>query len=69
MRSLQMARAEMEQITSELRIKRALLSRIPSAAIAPLAVGQKVLVYREDKKKKSPVRWTGPFKIIRIVGK
>lgn len=38
MRALEVARAEIEQFTSEIRIKKALIAKIPSAATAPLAV-------------------------------
>lgn len=66
MRALKVAQMEMETITSELRLRQALLSRLPNASKQDLEIGQEVLVFREDEK---PIKWTGPFKITRIEDK
>lgn len=60
---MQVAKAEMEAITSELRLRTALLSKLPSASKYNLREGKQVLVYREKEK---PYKWTGPYKIVRI---
>jgi hypothetical protein len=56
MKALEAARAEMETITSELRVRRALSANIPTASTKSYSAGQKVLVYRETE---SP-HWQGP---------
>jgi hypothetical protein len=65
MKALEAARAEMETITSELRVRRALSANIPTASTKSYSAGQKVLVYRETE---SP-HWQGPYNIIRIENK
>jgi hypothetical protein len=65
MKALEAARAEMETITSELRVRRALSAIIPTASTEPYSAGQKVLVYRDNE---SP-HWQGPYSIIRIENK
>ena len=58
----------METISSELRLRRALLSRLPAAAttITQLKEGTEVLVFREDAKQ---IRRTGPYKIVKTENK
>lgn len=63
MRALEVARAEMETISNELRLRTALLSRLPNAATFDLEVGQAVFVYREGHQ---PYKWTGPYKVTKI---
>ena len=65
MRALSAARTEMETITSELRLSKALLTALPAATKQVFKAGQEVLVFRE----KERVRWTGPYKITKIHGK
>ena len=65
MRALSAARTEMETITSELRLSKALLAALPAATKQVFKPGQEVLVFRE----KERVRWTGPYKITKIHGK
>lgn len=59
--ALKTARAEMEQITAELRIRKALLSRVPRSADIVFSKGQLVRVFRE-----SDSKYVGPYPIIRI---
>jgi len=63
MRALEVARAEMESITAELRLRKALNSNLSAAASKVYKAGDEVLVFREDEK---PVKWTGPFKVLRV---
>lgn len=63
MRALQTARADMESITSELRLRRALSARLPAASTTNLKIEQEVLVYREAFQ---PIKWTGTHKIVII---
>jgi hypothetical protein len=65
MKALEAARAEMETIISELRVRRALSANIPTASTKSYSAGQKVLVYGDNE---SP-HWQGPYKIIRIENK
>jgi hypothetical protein len=58
------ARAEMETITAELKIRKALTSKIPPAAQYQLAVGQHVLIDREN-----VIVADGPFEIVAIAEK
>lgn len=66
MRSLQIARMEMETIPAEIRLRRALLSNLPAASSIPLYSDQEDLVYRGDEK---PFKWAGPFHITRLEDK
>lgn len=65
MKAIEIARTEMETITAELQLQRALLTNIPSITHRPLEVGQDVLVYRENE---NP-HWTRPCKVTRLDGK
>lgn len=47
MKALNLARPEMETITAELRLRKALLLRILKASSTELTSGQKLLIYRE----------------------
>lgn len=61
MRALSQAKKEMATITAELRIKRALMSRVPRNADLVLEPGDQIKVYRETDRK-----YIGPFPVIRI---
>lgn len=63
-KALQQARKEMATITAEIRIKRALLSRVPRNTDLNLNLGDQVRVYRETDRK-----YIGPFPVIRTDGK
>ncbi len=62
--AMQKAKSEMETITAALRIRRALLSKVPRNADLKLSIGDKVKIFRESGKK-----YIGPFPITRIDGK
>lgn len=64
MRALQQARKEMATITAEIRIQRALSSRVPRNTDLELHPGDRVRVYRETDRK-----YIGPFPVIRADGK
>lgn len=64
MKALSEARREMSTITAELRIRQALLSRVPRNADTIIEPGQKVKVYRETDRK-----YIGPFPVSRVDGK
>lgn len=61
MRALAMARAEMETISFEIKLQRALLAKLPPAADFELKVGDKVLVHREN----SAIS-QGPFPVVEL---
>jgi len=64
MLALQEARKEMATITAELRLKKALLSKVPRNADLTVETGDMVRIYRETDKK-----YIGPFPVIRMDGK
>ncbi|MEM6805931.1 MAG: reverse transcriptase domain-containing protein, partial [Bacteroidota bacterium] len=64
MRAIQIARTEMSTITSELRIRKAMLSKVPRNANLTLKPGEKVRVFRETDKK-----YLGPYPVVRVDGK
>lgn len=61
MDALQAARREMETITAETRIRKALSSRVPRNADLIISPGDSVRVFRETDR-----RYIGPFKVIRV---
>lgn len=64
MAALRNARAEMATITAELRVRKALMSKIPTAASYVINPGEQVWVYRETDK-----RYIGPHPVIRVEDK
>lgn len=62
--AIESARREMERITAELRVRQALISRVPPAAQYVIAQGDLVRVYREGDK-----RFLGPFPVLRVAEK
>lgn len=62
--ALQAARKEMATITSQLRIIRALLSKVPRKADTAFQEGDQVWIFRETDKVSS-----GTFPILRVYGK
>ncbi|MEM1283154.1 MAG: reverse transcriptase domain-containing protein [Chlamydiota bacterium] len=64
MRALEVARAEMSTVTSELRIRKAMLSKVPRNADLVLNPGDMVRVFRETDRK-----YLGPYPVIRVDGK
>ena len=64
MRALQAGRTEMETVVSELRVRQAMLSKIPRCVDTILKPGDLVRVYRETDKK-----YVGPYPVIRVDGK
>lgn len=64
MKALDCARREMEQITVERRIFRALKSKITPASKYTFRPGSSVRVYREEAK-----RWIGPVEVFLVEGK
>lgn len=64
MRGLTAARRETTSVTAELRIRKALASKIPRNCDLVLKPGDKVRVFRETDKK-----YTGPFPALRQDGK
>jgi Reverse transcriptase (RNA-dependent DNA polymerase) len=65
MKAVEVARAEMETITSEIRLRKALKSNIPAATNQNYDIGQKVLVYRE----RDNPPWQGPYNVTKIENK
>ena len=64
MNALDAARKEMEDITANLRIRKALASKVPRNADVAFEPGDKVRVYGETDR-----RYIGPFPIIFVDGK
>jgi hypothetical protein len=64
MLAMESTRREIDNVVSELRIKRALSSKTPPGAIRGYISGELVYVYRER-----PEKWINPFPITRIDGK
>lgn len=64
MNALESARKEYATITAELRIRKALMSRVPRTTDLVLHPGDQVRVFRETDKK-----YTGPYPVIRVDGK
>ena len=64
MKAIVDARSEYGKIVSELKIQRAIMSKLPAATQFNLRAGDRVLVFRDKQK-----RWTGPFTIQSICGK
>lgn len=58
------AHEEISSIVSEIRVKRALLTRPPLALEYVIAPGDSVRVYREREK-----RWSGPCKVFKVDNK
>ena len=63
MQALQAARVEMGTFTAELRIRTAMLSKVPLNSDLILKPGDQVRVFREIDKK-----YTGPYTVIRVDG-
>eukprot|EP00171_Calliarthron_tuberculosum_P022791 IDg22791t1 len=61
MKALAAARTEMATITAELRVRKALMSKVPRNADLILHPGDQVRVYRETDKK-----YVGPYPILRV---
>ena len=61
MKALQQARIEMSTITVDLRIKRAMLSRVSRNTDVIFQPGDKVRVFRKTDRK-----YVGPFPVIRV---
>lgn len=61
MKLLQVADSEKAYVVSEMRIKKALLSRTPAAARVIHAPGDLVRVYHEGDK-----RFLGPFRVVKV---